>query len=70
MKKSFDKFFSARANNLDLNIDKTDDDEDDCDSEGDLYEFIKSEDSCNNLMVDINEAYDVYVDAYDFLSKK
>lgn len=58
MKPSFDKFFSSKHNNVDLPaIDKSDDeDEEDFDSDGDLYEFIKSEDSCNNLMVDINNA--------------
>ncbi len=43
---------------------------DDEEEDFDLYEFIKNSESCNTLMVDINEAYDVYADAYDFLNKK
>lgn len=31
---------------------------------------MKNDDNGNTLMVDINEAYDVYADAYEFLSKK
>jgi len=59
MKNSFNKFFGD-ANNLD-----SDDEE-----ETDLYHFMKNDDSTNTLMVDLNDAYNVYADAYEFLSKK
>lgn len=73
MRASFNKFFSPKSMNMDPNIIERSDFEDDSyddESDGKLYEFIKSEDSCNNLMIDIDQAYDTYVDAYDFLAKK
>ncbi|EAR94136.3 basic region leucine zipper protein (macronuclear) [Tetrahymena thermophila SB210] len=58
MKQAFQKFFEG------------DNDDSDDDSDNDLQSFIQNQDSCNTLMVDVNEAYDVYTDAYEFLQKK
>ncbi|EGR27868.1 hypothetical protein IMG5_187120 [Ichthyophthirius multifiliis] len=58
MKNSFQKFFQA------------DNQDSDDDSENDLQSFIQNQDTYNTLMVDVNEAYDVYTDAYEFLHKK
>jgi hypothetical protein len=40
----------------------------DCDN--DLYDFIRSDETANTLIVDINQAYDIFADAYEFLTKK
>ena len=45
-------------------------DDSDDDSDNDLQSFIHNQESCHTLMVDVNEAYDVYTDAYEFLQKK
>lgn len=43
---------------------------DDDDDEQDFFEKLKNEDQTNVLFVDINETYDVFAAAYDFVTKK